>query len=163
MIDQSSKKIAEELKLGLEEVLRKKDSRSKELGKKKMTNTGPIMKLLESWLIKPEKKKKTKEEEDKEAKAYKKKSMKEMMAAAKIAKEQGRGAETGQFSVKEINAANGEYMWEPNDLQKQTDFYNGVKEKAQERFKQKQEGVPHSEGIGADVHKPQTDYHIKTS
>jgi dynein assembly factor 1 len=39
--------------------------------------------------------KKSKEEEDKEAKAYKKKSMKDMMAAAKIAKEQGRGAETG--------------------------------------------------------------------
>jgi dynein assembly factor 1 len=60
--------------------------------------------------------KKTEEEENSEAKAYKKKSMKEMMAAAKVAKEQGRGAETGQYSVKEINAANGEFMWEPNDL-----------------------------------------------
>jgi hypothetical protein len=55
--------------------------------------------------------------------------MKEMMAAAKIAKEQGRGAETGQFSVKEINAANGEYVWEPNDLQKNNEFYEGVKDK----------------------------------
>lgn len=60
--------------------------------------------------------KKTTDEENNEAKEYKKKSMKEMMAAAKIAKEQGRGAETGQFSVKEINAANGEFMWEPNDI-----------------------------------------------
>jgi len=63
-------------------------------------------------------KKKTDEEADKEAKEYKKKSMKEMMAAARVAKEEGRGAETGQFSVKEINAANGHYVFEPNDLQK---------------------------------------------
>ena len=44
--------------------------------------------------------KKNEAEADKEAKDYKKKSMKEMMAAARSAKEEGRGEETGQFSVK---------------------------------------------------------------
>ena len=81
--------------------------------------------------------KKNEAEADKEAKDYKKKSMKEMMAAARSAKEEGRGEETGQFSVKQINAANGEFVWEPNDLQQQTDFYNGIRTKTDEKLKQK--------------------------
>lgn len=100
--------------------------------------------------------KKSSEIAAKEAREYKKNSMKEMMAAAKIAKEQGRGEETGQFSIKEINAANGEYTWEPNDLQQQSEFYNGVREKGEERFKEKQEGVEHKDELGEEYHKPYT-------
>lgn len=80
--------------------------------------------------------------------------MKEMMAAAKVAKEQGRGAETGQFSVKEINAANGEFVWEPNDIQKQNEFYQGVKEIGKKRFDEKTKGVEHEEDLGEELTRP---------
>lgn len=109
--------------------------------------------------------KKSDEEANKEAKEYKKKSMKEMMAAARVAKEEGRGEDIGQFSVKEINAANGEFVWEPNDLQLQTDFYNGVKQKADEKLKQRLEGniTKDEDDKGEDFHLPNSSTMLEES
>ena len=98
--------------------------------------------------------KKSEEQANKEAKEYKKQSMKEMMAAARAAKEEGRGEATGQFAVKAFDAATGDFIYEPNDLQKQTDFYNGVKEKAEKKYKERQEGKITKDEDDHDEHFP---------
>ena len=39
------------------------------------------------------------------------------MAAARVAKEEGRGEDAGQFAIKEYNAATGHFVYEPSEFQ----------------------------------------------
>ena len=87
--------------------------------------------------------KKSKEEEDNEAKEYKKTSLKEAMAAARIARDSG----IDQKKLLERSAIDGSYKYEKNDIQKSNEFYNDVVKKGEERFLQKQEGVEHAEDV----------------
>jgi len=57
MIDQFLKMIEEELRLGSEEELRKKELKSRKSRRRKMINIGLIMRLSELWLTKLERRK----------------------------------------------------------------------------------------------------------
>lgn len=87
--------------------------------------------------------KKTRDEEEAEAKEYKKVSMKEAMAAARIARDSG----IDQKKILERSAIDGSYTYEKNDIQKANEFYEDVKAKGEERYKEKQEGVEHAEDV----------------
>ena len=56
-----------------------------------------------------------------------------MMRAAKAAKDAG----IDERKLFERSAIDGSYKYEKNDLQKNTEFYDGVKEKAEERLEEK--------------------------
>ena len=74
--------------------------------------------------------KKTRDEEEAEAKEYKKVSMKEAMAAARIARDSG----IDQKKILERSAMDGSYTYEKNDIQKANEFYEDVKAKGEERY-----------------------------
>ena len=77
--------------------------------------------------------KKTRDEEEAEAKEYKKVSMKEAMAAARIARDSG----IDQKKILERSAMDGSYTYEKNDIQKANEFYEDVKAKGEERYQEK--------------------------
>lgn len=87
--------------------------------------------------------KKSREEQEKEAKDYKKTSLKEAMAAARVARDAG----IDQKKILDRSAVDGSFRYEKNDIQKNNEFYEEMKNKGDERFKEKQEGVEHAEDV----------------
>jgi hypothetical protein len=69
--------------------------------------------------------------------------MKEMMAAARIARDAG----IDQKKIVERSALDGSYKYESNDLQKANEFYEEMKGKSNERFEEKTEGKEHKEDV----------------
>jgi dynein assembly factor 1 len=87
--------------------------------------------------------KKSKEQQDKEAQDYKKSSLKEMMAAARIARDAG----YDQKKILERSALDGSYVYEKNDIQKANEFYDDLQKKTEERYQEKKDGVEHKEDV----------------
>ena len=87
--------------------------------------------------------KKSKDQQEQEAKEYKKTSLKEAMAAARIARDSG----IDQKKILERSALDGSYTYEKNDIQKANEFYDDVRDKAEERYQEKQEGKEHAEDV----------------